>query len=308
MDLQRKFHNMRKGTRSTEDYVRYFRSVVEALDAAGQPPYEQAKIDTFLRGLGSAYSAFIVSTNANIGHLKFDEIITNLKAHEAYLRFEEENEKFPPVANNAQRNQHSYNRKEFNNNRGHTQYWWRGRGRNQRFQPRCQICSQYGHRARECPEFQRMHKEANTAHTTTLTTDENQAWYPDSGATHHVSSNAEIIRQAREYQGNDSLQIGNGSGLKILSIGSSKISTERRTLNLKDIMHVPEITKNLLSVRKLTLDNNVYIEFHKSCCLVKDEVTHRTLLTGTIKNGLYYLGPEEWNKAALIGEKALTKT
>ncbi|XP_078431721.1 uncharacterized protein LOC144703428 [Wolffia australiana] len=116
MDLQRKFHNMRKGARSTEDYVRYFRSVVEALDAAGQPPYEQAKIDTFLRGLGSAYSAFIVSINANIGHLKFDEIISNLKAQEAYLRFEEESENFPPMANNAQRSQHGYNRREFNNN------------------------------------------------------------------------------------------------------------------------------------------------------------------------------------------------
>ena len=58
---------------------------------------------------------------------------------------------------------------------------------------------------------------------------------------------------------------------------------------LKNILHVPDITKNLLSISQFTHDNNVVIEFYSTCCLVKDKNTRVTLLEGVLKDGLYQL-------------------
>lgn len=52
---------------------------------------------------------------------------------------------------------------------------------------------------------------------------------------------------------------------------------------------MPRITKNLLSVSRLTADNNIFVEFHDCGCFVKDKLTGRTLLEGRIKDGLYQL-------------------
>lgn len=50
---------------------------------------------------------------------------------------------------------------------------------------------------------------------------------------------------------------------------------------LKDILHLPAIAKNLLSVSKFTHDNDVYFEFHQ------DKTINATLLEGTLMKGLY---------------------
>lgn len=40
---------------------------------------------------------------------------------------------------------------------------------------------------------------------------------------------------------------------------------------------------------KLTINNDVYVEFHANSCLVKDNQTNRVLLHKTLKDGLYQL-------------------
>lgn len=43
-----------------------------------------------------------------------------------------------------------------------------------------------------------------------------------------------------------------------------------RLLHLNNVLYVPAIRKNLLSVSRFTRDNGVYFEFHPSHCLIKD--------------------------------------
>jgi hypothetical protein len=50
---------------------------------------------------------------------------------------------------------------------------------------------------------------------------------------------------------------------------------------------MPNLHKNLLSVQKLALDNNAFIEFHPHFFLIKDQATRKTLLRGRSHNGLY---------------------
>lgn len=66
---------------------------------------------------------------------------------------------------------------------------------------------------------------------------------------------------------------------------------------------MPKIIKNLVSVSKLTQDNNIYFEFHHRYCLIKDKGLGRVLLKGMLKEGLYHL--EEFNakEVGLSGEE-----
>ena len=55
----------------------------------------------------------------------------------------------------------------------------------------------------------------------------------------------------------------------------------------KQLLYVPEIIKNLLSVSKFANDNHVSFEFHPISCFVKDLATRVVLLQGQLKVGLY---------------------
>ncbi|GJT14188.1 putative RNA-directed DNA polymerase [Tanacetum coccineum] len=108
-----------------------------------------------------------------------------------------------------------------------------------------------------------------------------------SGANSHVTPDLEAMDNSEAYYGDDALHVGNGKGLPVLHIGLSKVYSPQKKFSLKNILHVPEISHNLLSVQKFCHDNDVFFEFHTSYFVVKDESTHTTLLTGPSKHGLY---------------------
>lgn len=77
--------------------------------------------------------------------------------------------------------------------------------------------------------------------------------------------------------------------MDISCVGKSYLTNGRKNLVLQNILCVPDITKNLVSVFKLAQDNHIYLEFHGYYCLIKDRATRETLLIGTLKDGLYHL-------------------
>ncbi|GJT42760.1 reverse transcriptase domain-containing protein [Tanacetum coccineum] len=112
-------------------------------------------------------------------------------------------------------------------------------------------------------------------------------FHSDTGANSHVTPDLEAMDISEAYYSDDAIHVGNGNGLTILHIGSSKVYSPQKTFSLKNILHVPKISHNLLSVKKCRHDNDVFFEFHTSYFVVKEEYTHTTLLTGPSKHGLY---------------------
>lgn len=91
-----------------------------------------------------------------------------------------------------------------------------------------------------------------------------------------------------DYTDNDGLAVGNGMKLPISHIGSSILSTPTRPIYLNNVLHVPQIFKNLLSISKITRDNNILMDFHPYDCYMKD-LQGRKLLRGTLDDGIYRL-------------------
>lgn len=48
---------------------------------------------------------------------------------------------------------------------------------------------------------------------------DNQDWFADSGANAHITSEAENITNPQPFEGNDTIGVGNGSGLTIQNTG-----------------------------------------------------------------------------------------
>lgn len=92
-----------------------------------------------------------------------------------------------------------------------------------------------------------------------------------------------------DYLGHDQIQVGNGASLSIHHVGNSTFSSPftSKLLSLNQLLHVPSITKNLISVSKFARENHVFFEFFLDFCFVKDQDSKVVLLEGRLKNGLY---------------------
>ena len=66
-------------------------------------------------------------------------------------------------------------------------------------------------------------------------------------------------------------------------------NTSRSGLKLKEVLVVPKINKNLLSVSKLAKDNCCTLEFDETNFVVKDKKTRTLLVKGTKRNVIYAL-------------------
>jgi hypothetical protein len=84
----------------------------------------------------------------------------------------------------------------------------------------------------------------------------------DTGATDHITSELDKLTMREKYGRSDQVHTANGSGMPISHIGHSTIHTHDHDLILKDILHVSDASKNLISVHKFTYHNNAFFEFH----------------------------------------------
>nr|KYP66330.1 Transposon Ty2-C Gag-Pol polyprotein [Cajanus cajan] len=116
-------------------------------------------------------------------------------------------------------------------------------------------------------------------------------WYPDSGASNHVINVSHNIQQYTPFEGPDQIVIGNGQGLPINSSGVTHFSSPLKphiSLTLHNLLYVPTIIKNLISVSQFCKYNSVFFEFHSTFCSVKSQDSNETLLHGVVgPDGLY---------------------
>ena len=198
-------------------------------------------------------------------------------------------------------------RSNFNANRG------RGRGRQNYSSNRhvCQACQKLGHVALQCyHRFDNSYAIEISLPMQALLATPQQApdpnWYPDTGASHHVTHElANLNLRPDEYQGTDQIRVGNGTSLPIKHIGTTQLSTSTTTFRLNNVLHVLDISNNLHSVHKFTNDTHTLMEFHPSLFRVKDLATRRLLLHGPSKHGLYPFPPFSiriFSSSALFGE------
>jgi transposase InsO family protein len=114
-----------------------------------------------------------------------------------------------------------------------------------------------------------------------------ETWLTDSGASDHITASSNNLSPQAPYQGQEQVSVGNGQNLPIQNIGNSQLYTKFRKFQLRNVLHVPRIASNLLSVHKLCPHNHCSCYFDANKLLIQDLPTGRVLYKGLSKNGVY---------------------
>lgn len=108
---------------------------------------------------------------------------------------------------------------------------------------------------------------------------------------HHITADSQNLVLSVPYHGSEQVHMGNGQGLAMSSLGFTTFFSpynSHTTLTLNNLLHVPHITKNLVSISKFARDKKVFFEFYPSCCYVKSQGSKQVLLKGILGNDGFY--------------------
>ncbi|KAF7151058.1 hypothetical protein RHSIM_Rhsim02G0101600 [Rhododendron simsii] len=296
--------SIRQKDRSVTAFLHEAKTLADELSAAGKP-LSRAEFNLYIfKGLHSNFKDLVTTLASRPDHVSFSELHSLLLSHEFLHNDTISSLQISSPVESPQAHFTQTGRGRGFHNRG------RGRGYHNssgnRHSPhatgsssaagilslppnatriRCQICGRTNHTAAQC--YDRFNQRVNSpsAHYTTVD------WFPDTGATHHVTPDLSSLSTVDDYRGNSQLQVGNGIGIPISHVGSSILRSPNSSFQLTNVLHVPSFTKSLLSVHQFCKDNNAFFEFHPSHFLVKDQITKKPLLHGKDEGGLYKLSP-----------------
>ena len=118
-------------------------------------------------------------------------------------------------------------------------------------------------------------------------------WIIDSGATCHISNNRSLFVEYNSLEESQSVTLGDGHTLEAVGKGVVALKLELEdgktiTGQLNDVLYVPELTYNLLSISRVTKLGK-RVEFYRSYCNIIDN-KERIIATGTKRGDLYYQG------------------
>ncbi|GKB94368.1 hypothetical protein Tco_0980505, partial [Tanacetum coccineum] len=97
-------------------------------------------------------------------------------------------------------------------------------------------------------------------HTMTLNPP-NENWYMDTGATSHMTASPGKLWSYFNLSDSKHIIVGNGHKIPIRGYGHTTLRHSSRPLFLKNVLHAPTLIKNLVSVCRLSVDDNISLDF-----------------------------------------------
>jgi hypothetical protein len=300
------------------------------LKAIGDTIDEDEFVMTALNGLAIPWDAFIQSVCGRKEKLQFESLWeeciqeeTRVANREALLARDDDQalathtkggRKKPYFKMESHREPQPSNK--FNNQESHSRNFQKKGQRKGRdlSSIQCYHCDKMGHKANNCPvrkeEYKRKHKRQH-AH---IAEDEEppmkmikdhvlisslsgsvspgeDTWLIDSGASKHMTGKKNTLSCISEKKFSQKVTLGDDYQYPIKGIGESnyKLDSEN-SITMKDVLYVPGLKKNLLSIS--TLDKKGYrVAFIDGEVLMwaKGETINEAIVIGSEENGLYKL-------------------
>jgi len=92
-------------------------------------------------------------------------------------------------------------------------------------------------------------------------------WSSDTDTVNHMASHTNLVQQPTPFTSTSGVYVGNDDSLCISYTSNSSIKFGSKSLSLNGVLVVPQLKKNLISLVKLTKDNNyVFCLFSMRLC------------------------------------------
>lgn len=129
--------------------------------------------------------------------------------------------------------------------------------------------------------YPRQKINAPQAHTVTLpNSSSSSTWLLDSSASHHVTNDLQNLSLNAPYDGTEKLIIVDDTGLYLSHVGIITLTQFPCPLKSNNVLCVPSMSRNLISISQFCLNNNTSIKFLPNFFHVKDLKTGVSLFQG----------------------------
>lgn len=112
------------------------------------------------------------------------------------------------------------------------------------------------------------------------------SWIMDSGATDHMTHSSNLFSTYSPCPSNKKIATADGSLTTVAGRGDVQISP---SIILKNVLHVPKLSTNLVSIQKLTQDLHCKVIFYNEYCEFQEKDSGRMIGRAKEKDGLYCL-------------------
>lgn len=115
-------------------------------------------------------------------------------------------------------------------------------------------------------------------------------WFLDSGASAHICHTRRSFFEYSKHEEGNYVLLGDDSGLAIAGVCDIPITLQNGEVRiLKHVLHVPQMRKNLMSVRRICSDWMAEVNFDEEGCYLKEKLSGHVLAHGSPVAELYQL-------------------
>ena len=129
------------------------------------------------------------------------------------------------------------------------------------------------------------------------------SWIIDLGASDHMKNFSHLFHTYNPCSGHEKIRIADDSYSTIPGKGLINLS---KKISLKDVLHVPKLTCNLLLVSKLSKDSNFRVIFSKSYCFFQEQDSGKMIGSAKLIHGLYFFEEEESKNKEVQGFSSIS--
>ena len=288
-----------KGSSSVAEYYTKMKGLADEMASAGRKLDDEELVSYILTGLDIDYESVVTVVAARVETITVPELYAQLAAHEQWVALHDAtSQSSANMADRGGRGGGSHTNSRGRGGRGGSERGpkvgrgngTKGRGRNFEAGVFCQVCGLEGHPAYRCWNRYDSNYNGPPQKTAAAATSSSYGvvtnWYMDTGATDHITGDLEKLTIRDRYNGNEQVH---AASMGICHVGHSFLQSPYSQIHLKNILHVPQTNKSLVSVHRLARDNNAFLEFHPNHFFLKEQGTKRTLLQGRSEGGPYPL-------------------
>lgn len=280
---------------SMEDHLKEMKILTDRLAAIGAPISNEDQVVTLLGSVPESYSGLVTALEVRGDQLNLSEVQQALLQEEMKRR----------GVGEAGR-QHLTDSALVGSGNGPRGKKWSkgGTNSNSRFGYKCYRCGKVGHMKRDCKvkvqgesghQAKVLDSDSSDSDAAFVLSDEDGRagnWLVDSGASSHMTSSHELLHNYEDLEEPQNVRLGDGRIVKATGTGTVMLEMffkDQKPISatLCNVLYVPDLASNLLSVRAVTL-KGYKVEFDLKQCYIKS-ASGKLKGTGKLVGKLYHL-------------------